>query len=90
VSKPFSLLGTRTTPICEVALTDVKIPFHHRLCPEGQGMDISCLSWQRSEYDAALGIGLVGLRYTTASSMPMRGQPLARPFQLSAHPGEGG
>ena len=60
MSKPFNLLGTRTTPICELALTDVKIPFHHMLCPEGQGTDnlLSILAEIRS-MTAALGIGLV-------------------------------
>jgi alkylation response protein AidB-like acyl-CoA dehydrogenase len=59
VSKPFNLLGTRTTPICELALTDVKIPFHHMLCPEGQGTDnlLSILAEIRS-MTAALGVGL--------------------------------
>jgi alkylation response protein AidB-like acyl-CoA dehydrogenase len=60
VSRPFNLLGTRTTQICELALTDVKIPLHHRLCPEGQGTDnlLSILAEIRS-MTAALGIGLV-------------------------------
>jgi alkylation response protein AidB-like acyl-CoA dehydrogenase len=60
VSKPFSLLGTRTTPICELALTDVKVPFHHMLCEEGRGLDnlLSILAEIRT-MTAALGIGLV-------------------------------
>jgi alkylation response protein AidB-like acyl-CoA dehydrogenase len=59
VSRPFSLLGTRTTPICELALTDVKLPPEYRLCPEGQGTDnlLSILAEIRS-MTAALGIGL--------------------------------
>jgi alkylation response protein AidB-like acyl-CoA dehydrogenase len=60
VSKPFHLLGTRTTPICELALTNVKVPREYRLCPEGQGTDnlLSILAEIRS-MTAALGIGLV-------------------------------
>jgi alkylation response protein AidB-like acyl-CoA dehydrogenase len=60
VSKPFNLLGTRTTPMCELALTDVKVPREYRLCPEGQGTDnlLSILAEIRS-MTAALGIGLV-------------------------------
>lgn len=60
VSKPFSLLGTRTTPICELALTDVRLPPEYRLCPEGQGTDnlLSILAEIRS-MTAALAIGLV-------------------------------
>jgi alkylation response protein AidB-like acyl-CoA dehydrogenase len=59
VSRPFSLLGTRTTPICELALTDVRLPPEYRLCPEGQGTDnlLSILAEIRS-MTAALGIGL--------------------------------
>lgn len=60
VSKPFDLLGTRTTPICELALTDVRIPAHYKLCPDGQGTDnlLSILSEIRS-MTAALAIGIV-------------------------------
>ncbi len=60
VSKSFSLLGTRTTPICELALTDVKIPHHHKLCEEGRGFDnlLSILAEIRS-MTAALGVGLI-------------------------------
>jgi len=60
VSRPFALLGTRTTPICELALTDVKLPPEYRLCPEGQGTDnlLSILAEIRS-MTAALAIGLV-------------------------------
>jgi alkylation response protein AidB-like acyl-CoA dehydrogenase len=59
LSKPFNLLGTRTTPICEMALTDVKIPLHYMLCPEGQGTDnlLSILAEIRS-MTATLGVGL--------------------------------
>jgi len=60
VSKAFSLLGTRTTPICELALTDVKVPHHHMLCEEGRGFDslLSILAEIRS-MTAALGVGLI-------------------------------
>lgn len=60
LSKPFNLLGTRTTPICEVAFTDVRVPHHHMLCEEGTGLDnlLSILSEIRT-MTAALGIGLV-------------------------------
>jgi alkylation response protein AidB-like acyl-CoA dehydrogenase len=60
VSKPFDLLGTRTTPISELALTDVHIPHEHMLGTEGQGMNnmLSILSEIRT-MTAALGIGLV-------------------------------
>jgi alkylation response protein AidB-like acyl-CoA dehydrogenase len=60
VSRRFNLLGTRTTPICELALTDVKVPHEYRLCPEGQGTNnlLAILAEIRS-MTAALGIGLV-------------------------------
>jgi alkylation response protein AidB-like acyl-CoA dehydrogenase len=60
VSKPFNLLGTRTTKICELALTGVKLPQEFRLCPEGQGTDnlLSILAEIRS-MTAALALGLV-------------------------------
>jgi len=60
VSKPFNLLGTRTTKICDLALTGVKIPPEYRLCPEGQGTDnlLSILAEIRS-MTAALALGLV-------------------------------
>ena len=60
VSKPFDLLGTRTTPISELALTDVHIPHEHMLGAEGQGLNnlLSILAEIRT-MTAALGIGLV-------------------------------
>ena len=59
VSKPFELLGTRTTPIAELALTNVQIPRHHLLGAEGQGLNnlLSILSEIRT-MTAALAIGL--------------------------------
>jgi len=38
LSKPFKLLGTRTSQTTEVAFTDVRIPHKNRLSKEGQGM----------------------------------------------------
>lgn len=59
-SKPFELLGTRTTPICEMAFTNVRIPREHMLGEEGRGTGnlLSILSEIRT-MTAALGIGLV-------------------------------
>lgn len=59
VSKRFDLLGTRTTPICELAFTDVHIPRHHMLGHEGQGLNnlLSILAEIRT-MTAALAIGL--------------------------------
>jgi len=59
LSKPFDLLGTKTTPICELALTDVKIPRENMLGEEGRGTDnlLSILAEIRS-MTAALGVGL--------------------------------
>ncbi len=59
VSKPFDLLGTRTTMISELAFTDVRIPHHYMLGNEGQGMDnlLSILSEIRT-MTAALAVGL--------------------------------
>jgi alkylation response protein AidB-like acyl-CoA dehydrogenase len=39
VSPRFECLGTRTTPICEVAFKDVHIAKEYRLTPEGQGLN---------------------------------------------------
>ncbi len=39
ISPPFKCLGTRTTPICEVAFRDVLIPREYRLTPEGEGLN---------------------------------------------------
>jgi alkylation response protein AidB-like acyl-CoA dehydrogenase len=38
-SPRFECLGTRTTPICEVAFKDVFIPTEYRLTPEGEGLN---------------------------------------------------
>jgi alkylation response protein AidB-like acyl-CoA dehydrogenase len=55
----FECLGTRTTPICEVAFKDVLIPEAYRVTPEGQGLTcfLSILAEIRT-MTAALGIGL--------------------------------
>lgn len=59
VSKPFDLLGTKTTPISELAFTDVRIPSHHMLGLEGEGLNnlMSILAEIRT-MTAALAIGL--------------------------------
>jgi alkylation response protein AidB-like acyl-CoA dehydrogenase len=60
LSKPFDMLGTRTTPISELALKEVFIPHHHMLGAEGQGLTnlLSILAEIRT-MTAALAIGLV-------------------------------
>lgn len=58
-SPRFDCLGTRTTPICEVAFKDVLIPKDYRVTPEGQGL--TCFLKIISEIrtmTAALGVGL--------------------------------
>lgn len=59
VSKPFDLLGTRSTPISELAFKDVLIPHGNMLGVEGQGMNnlLSILAEIRA-MTAALAIGL--------------------------------
>ncbi|MCP4665584.1 MAG: acyl-CoA dehydrogenase [Deltaproteobacteria bacterium] len=59
VSKPFDLLGTKTTPISELAFSDVRIPSEHLLGQEGRGMSnlLSILSEIRT-MTAALAVGL--------------------------------
>ena len=59
VSKPFDLLGTRSTPISEMAFKDVLIPHENMLGVEGQGMNnlLSILAEIRT-MTAALAIGL--------------------------------
>jgi alkylation response protein AidB-like acyl-CoA dehydrogenase len=59
VSKPFNLLGTRTTMISELAFNNVRIPPEHRLGAEGQGMNnlLSILAEIRT-MTAALAVGL--------------------------------
>jgi alkylation response protein AidB-like acyl-CoA dehydrogenase len=59
VGKPFDLLGTRTTPISEMALHDACIPHEHMLGAEGAGMNnlMSILAEIRT-MTAALAIGL--------------------------------
>jgi alkylation response protein AidB-like acyl-CoA dehydrogenase len=57
--KAFDLLGTRTTPICEIAFKDCLIPEAHRLGEEGRGMNnlMTILSEIRT-MTAALAVGL--------------------------------
>ena len=59
LSPRFECLGTRTTPICEVAFKDVLIPEVYRVTPAGQGLTcfLSILAEIRT-MTAALGIGL--------------------------------
>jgi alkylation response protein AidB-like acyl-CoA dehydrogenase len=59
VSKPFDLLGTRSTPISELAFKDVLIPHENMLGAEGQGMNnlLSILAEIRA-MTAALATGL--------------------------------
>lgn len=59
LSRPFELLGTRTTKISELSFTNVKVPSHHMLGEEGKGLDnlMGILSEIRT-MTAALAIGL--------------------------------
>jgi len=59
LSRPFDLLGTKTTPICELALTDVLIPHEHMLGEEGRGANnlMSILAEIRT-MTASLAVGL--------------------------------
>ncbi|MCP4686952.1 MAG: acyl-CoA dehydrogenase [Desulfobacterales bacterium] len=59
VSKPFDMLGTRSTRISEISFTDVHIPKEHRLGKEGQGLTnlLSILAEIRT-MTAALAVGL--------------------------------
>jgi alkylation response protein AidB-like acyl-CoA dehydrogenase len=60
VSKPFDLLGTRTTPISELSFSNVIIPHEYMLGAEGEGLRnlLSILAEIRA-MTAALGIGLL-------------------------------
>ncbi len=59
VSKPFDLLGTRTTKISEISFNECHIPPEHRLGGEGEGLNnlLSILAEIRT-MTAALAIGL--------------------------------
>jgi alkylation response protein AidB-like acyl-CoA dehydrogenase len=39
-SKPFDLLGTRSSSISEIYFKDCRVPLHHRLGQEGRGADV--------------------------------------------------
>ncbi len=86
VSSPFKCLGTRTTPICEVAFKDVLIPKEYRLTPEGQGLNsfLKIIAEIRT-MTAALAIGLQraamadSIKY--ANERVASGKPIAK-FQL--------
>ncbi len=58
-SRPFELLGTRTTKISELSFNNCKVPLHHMLGEEGRGLDslLGILSEIRT-MTAALAIGL--------------------------------
>lgn len=59
VSKPFDLLGTRTTPISELAFNNVLIPHEHMLGQEGQGLNnLMTILAEIRTMTAALAIGL--------------------------------
>jgi len=59
VSKPFQTIGTRTTPLSELAFQNVRIPKEYRLGGEGQGLSnlLSILAEIRA-MTAALAVGL--------------------------------
>ncbi len=59
VSKPFKTIGTRTTPLSELAFKDAWIPESHRLGDEGRGLSnlMSILAEIRA-MTAALAVGL--------------------------------
>lgn len=59
VSKPFDTLGTRTTPISEIAFADCFVPEENKLCGDGEGLSnlMSILAEIRT-MTAALAIGL--------------------------------
>jgi alkylation response protein AidB-like acyl-CoA dehydrogenase len=59
ISPRFECLGTRTTPICEVAFKDVFIPKEYRLTPEGEGLNafLKIIAEIRA-MTAALAVGL--------------------------------
>ncbi|HDI78273.1 MAG TPA: acyl-CoA dehydrogenase [Desulfobacteraceae bacterium] len=86
VSKPFDLLGTRTTPLSELSFKDVHIPAEYMLGREGQGLNnlLSILSEIRT-MTAALAIGLQqaalndSIRY--AHERVQFGRPISK-FQL--------
>ncbi|MFH1629177.1 MAG: acyl-CoA dehydrogenase family protein [Pseudomonadota bacterium] len=59
VSQPFALLGTRTTPISELAFSNVLIPHEHMLGQEGRGMNnLMTILAEIRTMTAALAIGL--------------------------------
>jgi len=59
VSKPFDLLGTRTTPISELAFNNVLIPHEHMLGQEGRGLsNLMTILAEIRTMTAALAIGL--------------------------------
>jgi alkylation response protein AidB-like acyl-CoA dehydrogenase len=64
VSKKFDKLGTRATEISELAFTDVRIPFEHRLGREGQGVgNLMRILQVIRTMTAALSLGLARAAY---------------------------
>ena len=58
-SKPFDLLGTRTTPISEISFTNCHIPLEYRLGDEGRGLsNLMTILAEIRTMTAALAIGL--------------------------------
>jgi alkylation response protein AidB-like acyl-CoA dehydrogenase len=59
-SKPFNMLGTRSSKLSEIAFDECRIPSHHRLGDEGQGLNnlLSLLAEIRT-VTAAMAVGLV-------------------------------
>lgn len=58
-SKPFDLLGTRSTPISEISFKDCHIPLEYRLGDEGRGMgNLMTILAEIRTMTAALAIGL--------------------------------
>ena len=86
LSPRFECLGTRTTPICEVAFKDVLIPEAYRVTPAGQGLTcfLSILAEIRT-MTAALGIGLqrgaMGASLKYAKERMTFGKPISK-YQL--------
>ena len=86
ISKPFDMLGTRTTQISELAFKDVHIPHEHMLGAEGQGLNnlLSILAEIRT-MTAALAVGLLratlddSIRY--AQERVQFGKPISK-YQL--------
>ncbi len=72
VSKKFDKLGTRATEISELAFTDVRIPFEHRLGKEGQGVgNLMRILQVIRTMTAALSLGLARAAYDHSARYAM-------------------